>query len=529
MSWSFWLELLVRSAVLLIAGQVLCSMLKLHRASFRHRLLVYVFALLALLPLLSLLCPEIPISLGRSLHRPQPKTLVTIVETSSRTVATPHYPMNWLLSFWAAGVLFACVPPAVGTISIWKLVRRASPFLFRGNTSILISNELSVPITYGLFRPRVLLPSDARAWTSWRLQAVLAHELAHVRRHDLAVQLAAHFITALWWFQPLAWVLRKRLRSESELACDAEVIGSGFRPSEYASELLALTKSAGRGIRIPSSAIAMVRSSDLEDRVRAVLNPPNILLRPPRTYALGLILGSAAIAASAVTITSNEPGGSTMKHTIFSALLVSTGLSAATVSGVIHDSSSGPVADAKVTLLNPDTSARQEGATDANGKFSFTGSGAGQYILRVEKPGFASLFREFDVKGDSKMDGDFTLVATGEKPIAEVPASNAPVNGEPPKIVRVGGGVAQSNLITKVQPLYPAAAKNTRTQGTVELEATISRDGVPLELRVVSSPSDDLSQSSLEAVRQWRYRPTLLNGNPVEIRTSVIVNYTLNN
>jgi TonB family protein len=216
-----------------------------------------------------------------------------------------------------------------------------------------------------------------------------------------------------------------------------------------------------------------------------------------------------------------------MKHTILSALLTSAGLSAATVSGVIHDSNSAPIPDAKVILLNPDTSARQEAVTDASGKFSFTGSSAGQYILRIEKPGFTSLFREFDAKGDSKVDNEFTLEATGEKTPAEAAVGNPPVNGEPPKIVRIGGAVAQSNLISKVPPVYPVAAKTARVQGTVELQATISKDGVPLELRVLSSPSDDLSQSSLEAVRQWRYRPTLLNGNPVEIVTVIIVNYTL--
>ncbi len=95
------------------------------------------------------------------------------------------------------------------------------------------------------------------------------------------------------------------------------------------------------------------------------------------------------------------------------------------------------------------------------------------------------------------------------------------------KRIRVRGQVAESNLIKKVQPIYPVAAKDARVQGTVELEAVISKDGVPVELRVVSSPSDDLSNSALEGVRQWRYRPTLLNGNPVEIVTTVIVNYTL--
>jgi TonB family protein len=61
----------------------------------------------------------------------------------------------------------------------------------------------------------------------------------------------------------------------------------------------------------------------------------------------------------------------------------------------------------------------------------------------------------------------------------------------------------------------------------VELEIRVTKDGVPAELRVVRSPSDELSESALEAVRQWRYRPTLLNGSPVEIISTVIVNYTL--
>jgi periplasmic protein TonB len=93
--------------------------------------------------------------------------------------------------------------------------------------------------------------------------------------------------------------------------------------------------------------------------------------------------------------------------------------------------------------------------------------------------------------------------------------------------LRVGGTLAESNLIKKVQPVYPASAKAAGIQGTVDLEVAISKGGVPEDIRVVSSPSDDLMQSALEAVRQWRYRPTLLNGAPVEIVTDVIVNYTL--
>lgn len=95
------------------------------------------------------------------------------------------------------------------------------------------------------------------------------------------------------------------------------------------------------------------------------------------------------------------------------------------------------------------------------------------------------------------------------------------------KIIRVHSDVAEANLVKKVQPVYPASAKSARIQGAVKLDVTISKEGVPEDVRVVSSPSDDLSQSALDAVRQWRYRPTLLNGQPVAIITEVTVNYTL--
>lgn len=96
-----------------------------------------------------------------------------------------------------------------------------------------------------------------------------------------------------------------------------------------------------------------------------------------------------------------------------------------------------------------------------------------------------------------------------------------------PKVIRVGAGVAEANLIKKVQPVYPASAKSAHVEGAVVLNVTISKEGVPEDLSVVSSPSDDLTESALNAVRQWRYRPTLLNGNPVAITTEVTVNYTL--
>jgi TonB family protein len=237
-------------------------------------------------------------------------------------------------------------------------------------------------------------------------------------------------------------------------------------------------------------------------------------------------LGAVSLAASALNLRASDSNtqGGYMKRTLVSALLTSAGLSAATFGGYVHDSNGAAIADAKVSIFSPDTSAKQEAVTGADGKFSFSGSTGGQYILRVEKAGFASIFREFDVKADGKMDREFTMASEGG---ALVPDKSIGPSEDQPKRIRVGGEVAQNNLIKKVQPVYPLAAKKAGTQGIVEIEATISKDGLPVDLRVTSSPSDELSESALEAVGQWQYRPTLLNGQPIEIVTTVVVNYTL--
>lgn len=92
--------------------------------------------------------------------------------------------------------------------------------------------------------------------------------------------------------------------------------------------------------------------------------------------------------------------------------------------------------------------------------------------------------------------------------------------------IRVGGNVAAANLLSQVKPQYPAEAKQNRIQGTVSLEATIDKTGKVASLSVLSGPAE-LVQSTIAAVEQWVYRPTLLNGEPVTVITTIDVNYTL--
>jgi periplasmic protein TonB len=92
--------------------------------------------------------------------------------------------------------------------------------------------------------------------------------------------------------------------------------------------------------------------------------------------------------------------------------------------------------------------------------------------------------------------------------------------------IRLGGNIAQANLLSQVKPVYPAEAKQNRIQGTVKLEITIDKEGHVANMSLISGPAE-LVQSATDAVQHWLYRPTLLNGEPVSVLTTVDVNYTL--
>ena len=95
-----------------------------------------------------------------------------------------------------------------------------------------------------------------------------------------------------------------------------------------------------------------------------------------------------------------------------------------------------------------------------------------------------------------------------------------------PQRVRVSTGVATGLLIKKVQPNYPPLARQARIQGSVVLQAEISKDGTIQNLQLISG-HPMLAPAAIEAVKQWRYKPYLLNGEPVAVDTQVVVNFTL--
>jgi protein TonB len=101
---------------------------------------------------------------------------------------------------------------------------------------------------------------------------------------------------------------------------------------------------------------------------------------------------------------------------------------------------------------------------------------------------------------------------------------------QPPQVekqpLKISEGVLQAQLISHIEPRYPTLAKQTKTEGIVRLRAIISRDGRITSLDILSG-HPLLVQAALEAVSQWRYRPTMLNGEPVEVETSITVIFRL--
>lgn len=118
---------------------------------------------------------------------------------------------------------------------------------------VLYSEDASMPMTWGLFRPVVVLPKGASEWPAARLRTVLLHELVHVRRLDLAAQQIAQASCCLYWFHPLAWMMARQLRTEREQACDDAVLARGVPAPEYAGHLMDLVRArrpaAVRGAR----------------------------------------------------------------------------------------------------------------------------------------------------------------------------------------------------------------------------------------------------------------------------------------
>lgn len=320
---SMALSLALKSTAVLGTAWLAAQLLRRRSAAVRHQIWTAASAAVIVLPLLSLWLPAW-----------QPKAAVAIAPVlfeitataSSNATAQPAVPGNslaaarvsavpapWrpdlrgaILYIWVAGCFVAAASLLHAALRARRLRRAAMPSPFGALSSRLardleISREVAVletpertmPMTLGFLRPIVLFPADARGWSEDRRRMVLLHELAHVRRADVAAQFLSRLALLLNWWNPLAWTAWRESLKERERAADDLVLSCGARASDYAGHLLEIARSM-RIAALGSAAVCMARRPQLEGRLLAILD--SHVNRESAGRAFAFVTAAAAVA-----------------------------------------------------------------------------------------------------------------------------------------------------------------------------------------------------------------------------------------
>ena len=293
-------EMFLLSAVILALAWEAAQAIR-NRAALRHLVWVGAFVALIALPVLALVVPTqfhfiVPAAPAVSEHvmasvaqnvDVAPVAAVSVAaQTPSRfTIPDIHFDLGTiatvLFAVWIAGVIALALRGAAAAIGLRALKRQSRPHNF-AHGELIVGPRYEIrlarkpngygPITWGLFRPVILLPFNALFWPRERMQAVLLHETAHIARRDSISQMISMIACALYWPNPLVWMASRALRNEAEFAADDAVIASGMRPSSYAGELLQLASEfRSREPALAGMPLFMAAPSALETRVKSVL------------------------------------------------------------------------------------------------------------------------------------------------------------------------------------------------------------------------------------------------------------------
>ena len=343
-------DLAIRGTLLLAAAGLATLALRRAPASARHLAWAAAFAGMLALPLLALALPawRVPIlpraadapaatpsapaaARGLAVANVEARRILPADAAAPASTPTPSLTRSGgmligilALLGWLAGALLTAARLAVSVARVRREERTARPLAagpaaemrdrlvwrlgIDRPVALLQGATDAMPLTWGVRRPRVMLPAGTEGWPVDRLEAVLTHELAHVRRRDCAWQLVAEVACALHWFNPLAWAAARRLRLESEHACDDQVLLAGSPGADYAAHLL----DVARTLRPPRPAVLagvpMARPSQLRTRMQAVLSADRARGSVPLRIAAPALLGSAALVALIAALTPARAG-----------------------------------------------------------------------------------------------------------------------------------------------------------------------------------------------------------------------------
>jgi TonB family protein len=526
----------IRSSIVLLIGLAASALLRTRSAAVRHCVLAGAIVAAAAVVPLSLAIPAWELDVPRRFPAADAAG-PPAMESGARAAhvriaieapppASPGPPLAIVV--WLAGALVSGAMLAIGMGRLTRIAARARPvrqgpwaslartlaseYGIRRRVIVLQTDAAHLLATWGVLRPRVLIPRGAQDWPDERIAVVLRHELAHIRRHDWLVQVSAEALLTLAWFNPLMWMACARLRRESEQACDDIVLGGGVRARDYAELLLALARTCRRPDFPWTPAMPIARSSTLERRITAMLNPDlNRAALSRRAAAATLCLLAAIILpVAAVRAVQDTPSALT---------------------GTAYDTTGGVLPGVELTLEGAANTAAKT-TTDAAGRFVFPGIAPGRYVLAAALPGFRTLRHEFELKTTRDWDravtlqvGDLTeTIMVQEKRLAVA----GPTQPQGAQRIRVGGNIRVPRKLLDVHPIYPQTMREAGREGVVPIEAIIGTDGTVTSLRVLSAQvHPDFAIAASDAVRQWRFSPTLLNGSPVEVVMRVSITFSL--
>jgi TonB family protein len=345
--------------------------------------------------------------------------------------------------------------------------------------TVLISSAIHSPATFGFRSPTILLPLSFKELSEPCKQAVLCHELMHVRRCDWIVILIEEVIRSLFWFHPAIWWLLNRVQLSREQTVDYEVVRLTGVKQPYLDSLLEFAQKHQRMKAVPAP--LFLREQHLVQRVA-------LLLKEVSMSRTRLFFSMSGITALLVT--------SLYFFTVWFPL-------------------TGNPVYAQEETQSPVT------------KQLLTGNPAYvQAQAQTQTPATKQSERNSLAPVQQQIAALMPAIAPVMAPVAAQPQeSQSEMKLNP---IRVGANIMASRLIYKVAPEYPEIAKRMRISGPVMLMANINEEGLVSDVQVISG-NTILIDTAIKAVKQWRYSPTLLNGMPVPVVTPVTVVFNLGN
>lgn len=224
--------------------------------------------------------------------------------------------VNWLLGIYAVGLLF-CITRLFYQLAVAHRLRRLAALFVTNAIDLgpaeldrmevpVLQSDVDIPIVAGLWKPAIILPRCASNWNREQLCAAISHELGHINRGDLRVQVGCALVRCFYWPHPLVHAIVKSLQRNAELACDALAVSKSSDAVGYARQLLDIATACGPAKAIKAGVLPLAGLGDLERRVAAILGPA----LPNRRWLIGcsgLLLAAAFVASIVISPLSAKP------------------------------------------------------------------------------------------------------------------------------------------------------------------------------------------------------------------------------